>query len=119
MKKILLAGILLLGMSLSLSAGNFEDAKKACDKGDGDGCGKLGFLYSSGQGVEQDDFKAVEFFGKACDAGDAGGCYNLGYSYESGTGVGQDDSKAKELYGKACDGGLTGGCENYAILNKK
>lgn len=38
MKKILLAGILLLGMSLYLSAGDFEDYKKACDGGDTKGC---------------------------------------------------------------------------------
>jgi TPR repeat protein len=31
-------------------------------------------MYTYGQGVKQDDFKAKELFGKACDGGDAIGC---------------------------------------------
>jgi len=38
MKKILLSLMLLMGMSLSLEAGDFEDYTKACDGGNADGC---------------------------------------------------------------------------------
>jgi len=118
MKKILLSLMLLIGMGTSLEAGAFEDYTKSCDGGDAQGCGALGIMYHEGEGVKQDDFKAVKYYTKACDGGDAWGCGVLGIMYEYGDGVRQSYSKAKELHGKACDGGLAPGCENYARLNK-
>ena len=73
MKKILLTGMLLLGMSVSLSADTFKNNKNACDAGGAVGCTRLGDMYLNGQGVKQDYFKAKESFGKACDGGNAGG----------------------------------------------
>ena len=46
MRKILLAGMLLLGLSLSLDAGGFEDYKKACDGGDTRGVSTYGGYVS-------------------------------------------------------------------------
>ncbi len=79
----------------------------------------MGAMYRHGQGVKQDDFKAVKLYSKACDGGIAGGCNLLGFMYANGQGVKQSNSKAKELFGKACEGGHADGCTNYAILNKR
>ena len=49
MKKILLVGILLLGMSLSLNASDFEKYKKDCDGGEAKGCSNLGLMYLGGK----------------------------------------------------------------------
>jgi TPR repeat protein len=46
----------------------------------GGGCSNLGFSYDKGEGVKQDDFKAVEFFQKACGLNTGRGCSNLGIS---------------------------------------
>jgi TPR repeat protein len=59
-------------------------------------------MYSNGEGVKQDDFKAVEFYQKACDLNHGKGCSNLGLSYVNGKGVKQDDIKAVEVFQKAC-----------------
>jgi TPR repeat protein len=40
---------------------------KACDRGNGEGCYKLGNIYDAGQGVRQDSFKVVKLYTKACD----------------------------------------------------
>jgi len=119
MKKILLSLMLLMGMSLSLDAGDFEDYSKACDGGYATGCYNLGLRYEFGKGVKQDDFKAMKYYTKACDCGYAGGCFSLGSMHEFGRGVKQSYSKAKKLYEKTCDGGEAAGCKNYARLNKR
>ena len=51
--------------------------QKACKAGEARGCVRLGFLYQSGRGVEQDDAKASKFYEKACDAGELSGCDSL------------------------------------------
>jgi len=75
MKKILLITILLLGYA-NADITTAEGAKKACDRGNAQGCFNLGLMYTKGQGVKQDDFKAKELFGKACDGEVARGCTN-------------------------------------------
>ena len=117
MKAILTLTLLIAG----LSAGNFEDNKKACDGGDMGSCYSLAGTYNYGNAkikVKQDKRKAAEFYKKACDGGVVLGCYYLGNLYKDGKGVRQDKRKAKELYGKACDGGDMSGCNSYRILNE-
>ncbi|WP_298947390.1 sel1 repeat family protein [uncultured Campylobacter sp.] len=38
--------------------------QKACETGETRGCARLGFLYQSGKGLEQDDAKASKFYQK-------------------------------------------------------
>lgn len=106
MKKILLAVMLLTGLSASF----FEENKKACDDGEARGCSNLGFMYLKGQIVKQNYTKAKELFKKACDGDDTSGCSMLGAIYEQGIGVKQDYLKAVELYGKSCTNGEVIGC---------
>lgn len=97
---------------------NADDCQKACDAGSAKGCSNLGLLYVLGQGVEQDDTKAAQFYKKACDGGNAGACKNLALLYMNidGEGVEQDYAKAAQFFEKACDGGETGACSSLGIL---
>ncbi len=62
-------------------------------------------MYRKGNGVPQDDYKAVKLYRKACNGGNVRGCNNLGNMYDEGKGVPQDYDKAIKLYKKACNGG--------------
>jgi TPR repeat protein len=62
---------------------------------------KLGSLYVKGEGVAQDDAKALKWFQKAADAGDTDAMVRAAFLYECGNGVAKDPGKAHELYQKA------------------
>ena len=55
---------------------------------------KMGALYYHGQGIAQDDAKAVYWFQKASDQGYASAQAVLGALYYHGTGVAQDNESA-------------------------
>lgn len=74
MKKLILAPILTIGISLGLNAGSLETYMKACDLGDTGACNNLGIMYVKGKEVKQDYLKAKEIFEKSCNSGDAEGC---------------------------------------------
>lgn len=65
----------------------------------------LGLMYSEGQGVKQDYFKAAEWFQKAAEQGHAEAQYNLGLMYYYGEGVKQDFIKAVEWCQKSAEQG--------------
>jgi serine/threonine protein kinase len=95
----------------------------ACTRRDVDSCLQLGFMYESGNGVEDDAPRAATFFSRACDAGNALGCERLGMMYENGNGVGQNPARAAELYSrgvalfvKACDAGGAQDCGYLGYL---
>ena len=119
MKKTILIALMLLGLGTSASADAFADNKKACDGGDMAGCYNLGVRYADGQGVKQDEFKAVKLYTKACDGGQMGGCYNLGNMFYYGRGIRQSNKNALKYWGKACDSGDADACKNYAVVKKK
>ncbi|GAA7963344.1 hypothetical protein HpMS30_02120 [Helicobacter pylori] len=60
---------------------DFSKARKyferACELNNGSGCGTLGFLYGSGEGVKQDSKKATALFEKACKLGYKKACEML------------------------------------------
>ncbi len=76
----------------------------------------LGYMYKSGQGVEQDYVKAVEWYRKAAEQGYALAQCNLGVCYANGQGVKQDYTEAVKWYRKAAEQGYAraqrnlGGC---------
>ena len=94
MKKILLAGILVLGMGLCAHAESsdmddefddineessameiFQDFMDDCnDAGDYYGCFSVAMKYEKGETVEKDIPKAIEYYGKACKLGSEEGC---------------------------------------------
>ncbi|GKQ96467.1 tetratricopeptide repeat protein [Aeromonas hydrophila] len=61
--------------------------------------------YDYGQGVEQNDNKAFEWYCKAAEQGYAPAQCNLGWMYEHGQGVKQNDNTAAEWYLKAAEQG--------------
>ncbi len=65
----------------------------------------LGYCYSQGVGVEQNDIKAANYFRMAAEKGVATSQYNLGVCFENGEGVPQDDNKAFQWYLKAAKQG--------------
>ncbi|GAA8161851.1 hypothetical protein NP0155_01930 [Helicobacter pylori] len=77
--------------------------EKACDLNNSGGCGALGDLYGSGEGVEKSLTKATQFYSKACDLNIGDGCKNLGVLYTTGRGVEKDSTKAAQFCSKACN----------------
>ena len=76
----------------------------------------LGWMYSKGRGVPQDDKKAVEWYRKAADKGEIAAMNNLGWKYAEGQGVPQDDKKAVEWYRKAAEKGDTWAMNNLGWM---
>lgn len=64
------------------------------DQGDAEAQCSLGFLYSNGRGVAQDDAFAANWYQKAAYQGHAGAQFNLGCMYATGRGVTLDDCAA-------------------------
>jgi len=95
MKKTLLAGILLLGMSLFANA---ESSDIDDEFGDLD--------------EESSALEIVQDFMDDCNnAGDYYGCFSVAMKYEKGEVLEKDISKAIEYYGKACKLGSEEGCK--------
>ena len=47
----------------------FKCIQAAAEQGDADGKYNLGIMYAQGQGVQQDDQQAVQWYRKAADQG--------------------------------------------------
>ncbi len=92
---------------------------KACDFGQGAGCGLAGKLYYNGRGIKKDLNHTLKLLTKSCELEYGFGCSMLGALYLLGEGVKQNPSKAKELLGKACDFGYQDGCYDYKELKEK
>ncbi len=115
---ILIVSLFMAGPAI---AGPFEDAMKACDRGDhkteygsiqsladqGNASAqcRLGVMYEEGHGVPQDYKEAMRWYGKAADKGNAEAQCNLGSMYGKGHGVPQDYEKASMWYEMAASKG--------------
>ena len=51
--------------------------ERACDAGDGVGCGFLGDMYAKGWGVKKNKDRAKELYRKACQLGWTQACMKL------------------------------------------
>ncbi len=60
---------------------------RAAKQGKAEAQNNLGMMHHKGEGVEQDDGKAVSWYLKAAEQGLAEAQYNLGIMYKSGEGV--------------------------------
>ncbi len=86
--------------------------QKACKTGEARGCVRIGFLYQSGKGVEQDDAKAAKFYQKACDAGELSGCDSLASLYQNSG----EHAKAAAIFERSCEKGFGLSCYNLAQI---
>ena len=74
---------------------------KAAEKGNPAAAVQLGMLYHQGRGVEQNDERAVEYYGRAAQKGDAKGQYLLANMMQMGIGTPKDPAAAAFYYAKA------------------
>ncbi len=83
-----------------IKAGKYFE--KVCGLNASAGCGALGDLYYSGEGVEKDLIKAAYFYSKACELKESFGCGALAVLYINGQGVEKNLTKAAQYISKAC-----------------
>lgn len=76
----------------------------------------IGVCYRRGEGVPQDDAKAVEYYTLAYEKGYGEAALNLGIMYSEGYGVKQDSSKAYEFYKAAAESGIADG---FTLMGKQ
>lgn len=88
--------------SLPLAAHWYEQASEA---GDAEASRCLGWLYETGQGVDQDGKKAAALYRRAMEAGSIRAMGNLAWCYSEGIGVEQDQVQATELYRRGAEAG--------------
>jgi uncharacterized protein len=85
---------------------NIENLQKKADQGDPKAQYNLGIAYANGQGVSEDQQKAVEYFQKAANQGVLQAQTYLGAAYFLGQGgVRQNVQKSIEYYQKAANQG--------------
>ena len=92
--------------------GGISNLERACSSGDAAACGRLGFRYEKGNGVQKDVSRAVAFYKQACHGGSAISCGALGFLYHRGNGVEKDETRALAFYTMACDGGDGWSCSS-------
>ena len=92
--------------------------KKAADLGYASAQKDLGWCYSEGLGVTQNDEEAVKWYYKAAEMGDAFGQRNLGYCYRFGKGVTQNKEEAVKWYRKAAEQGDSAAQFNLGLCYK-
>ena len=68
---------------------DFKSLKALAEKGDAKAQNSLGWIYQSGEGVEQDYAKALEWFTKSAEQNNPFGQSHLGRMYNKGQGVEQ------------------------------
>ncbi|PNO56213.1 hypothetical protein MC64_012375 [Aeromonas caviae] len=78
---------------------------KTAEGGDALAQFELGTRYDFGEGVEQNDSKAFEWYRKAAEKGILSAQINLGLMYQNGQGTTQNDTAAVEWYRKAAEQG--------------
>jgi uncharacterized protein len=120
-KLLLIALIVLLGLSAPATTGPFEDGEIAfvredyaaaerlwrplAIQGNVEAQYSLGVMYHIGQGVHQDYAEALTWYRKASEQGFAAAQYQIGNMYLAGTGVLQDYTMALRWYRKAAEQG--------------
>ena len=86
------------------------------EQGDPKAESELAYLYSHGQGVDQDYGEALRWRRKAADQGYADGEAGLGYMYFHGQGVAQDYGEAIRWYRMAADQGSAKAENSLALM---
>lgn len=114
-------GVLSAMVTLTCIAGDLEDGikfherkdyasalsafQRAATTGNAEARRRLGFMYYHGEGLAQDNNRAVLLFEEAAEAGDIPSAFNLGKMYEYGITVKQNDNRAAAWYRKAAEMG--------------
>jgi GAF domain/Sel1 repeat len=88
------APVLLQNGATRKSQATPEEIRKMAEQGDAEAQWLLGTFYRNGDGVPQNDFKAVEWFQLSAEQGYVRALSTLGSSYWQGRGVRQDYARA-------------------------
>lgn len=92
-------------------AGRLYDT--ACELGDADGCGNVGFLTLLGLGRDEDVEKAQELFEASCAKKSGAGCYGMALlAFDSRVGASSDLAQGLAYEQKACDLGELQACSD-------
>ncbi len=97
-------------------ATTLKKLRPLAEQGDALAQGLLGFMYAQGQGVPQDDARAVRWYRLAAEQGNAMGQDGLGVMYTAGRGVPQDDARAVRWYRLAAEQGNAMGQRNLGFM---
>ena len=90
--------------------------RRAAEQGHAAAQAYLGFMYSTGRGVGQDDREAVRWYRRSADQGHPLGQNNLGVRYRDGRGVSRDYEEAVRWFQRSADQGHTLGQVNLGIM---
>jgi hypothetical protein len=105
---------------LAESSKEAMEAARVCraraEQGDPKAESELAYMYSHGQGVDQDYGEALRWRRKAADQGYADGEAGLGYMYFHGQGVAQDYGEAIRWYRMAADQGSAKAENSLALM---
>ena len=95
--------LIMIAMSIGLSASEFSQAKKDCDNNIGSSCYSLAHMYAD----DHDNNRALETFKKGCELNHTKSCVGAGaVASEMG-----DNQQIEKYYKEACDKGSNLGCE--------
>jgi len=115
----LLVGLMMPGYGQGPDVGIQPTAEKEllqwAERGDADAQFELGLRYLTGEGVEKDLTKGVDWLRKAAEEGHLRAQHIFGSIYEEGTGVEKDPVKAAEWFEKAASGGLSMAQHSIAV----
>jgi hypothetical protein len=105
------------------NAGDYATAMKEwrplAEQGNADAQYNLGFMYSNGNGVPQDDVEAMKWYRLAADQGYARAQAGLGFMYYNGDGVPEDYVEAYKWWNLAAAQGYADAKSNKEIVEKK
>ena len=101
---LLSAAVMILTVRLTI-ASDLDSLKAAAEQGDADAQFNLGYMYSTGEGVPENDTEAVRWYRMAAEQGDADAQLNLGGMYSTGEGVPENDTEAVRWYRMAAEQG--------------
>lgn len=106
----------------ALRAGDVHTAvrifQELAKNGDAEAQRELGYHYSLGLGVVQDEREGYKWYLLAAEQGLPSGQYAVGLTYEKGQGVKQDFREAAKWYRKAADQGYFGAQSNLGWLHQ-
>ena len=112
MTNYLLIILLALLSNMAHSDAYFDSQLERAEQGDANAQWALGFMYSEGLGVPENDQTAVMWYTKAAEQGYADAQTSLGFMYASGEGV-------PENYVRAYVWWLVGSSSNSSLENIK
>jgi hypothetical protein len=102
-----------------VSKGGDGTLANSCDHGDSMSCYFLGIVLHLGNGVAQDDERALRVFQASCKEGYVRACGMLGNMYLVGQGTARDTAKALENFERSCAGRWGESCAAAAMLYQR